>query len=190
MNKRIMVVDDNPDILISIRKIFEKEGYEVFTVDSGMDCISEIERGFKVPPVVEAKRALIGLPCQGHFLGLQFSKRIFNPRKPPNLPQDQIGGRRGRHLPPSCGPEDTLRFLFDPSRESGIVGGDNLGHTVCKPQQTVMTLGKRLKSSHGQRSQIRYGPRSRSGIYGAMITSPLRWPGAAHANSRNRGTRS
>ena len=47
MNKRIMVVDDNPDILISIRKIFEKEGYEVFTVDSGMDCISEIERGFK-----------------------------------------------------------------------------------------------------------------------------------------------
>ncbi len=47
MNKRIMVVDDDPDILISIRKIFEKEGYEVFTVDGGMDCISEIERGFK-----------------------------------------------------------------------------------------------------------------------------------------------
>jgi len=47
MDKRIMVVDDDPDILIAIRKIFEIEGYEVFTVDSGMDCINEIERGFK-----------------------------------------------------------------------------------------------------------------------------------------------
>ena len=47
MNKKIMIVDDDPDILISIRKIFEREGYEVFTVDSGMDCIKEIERGFK-----------------------------------------------------------------------------------------------------------------------------------------------
>jgi len=47
MDKKIMVVDDDPDILITIRKIFEKEGYEVFTVDSGMDCIYELERGFK-----------------------------------------------------------------------------------------------------------------------------------------------
>ena len=47
MDKKIMVVDDDPDILISIRKIFEREGYEVLTVDSGLDCIHEIERGFK-----------------------------------------------------------------------------------------------------------------------------------------------
>jgi len=47
MDKRIMVVDDDPDILISIRRIFEEEGYEVFTVDSGEDCIKELERGFK-----------------------------------------------------------------------------------------------------------------------------------------------
>ena len=47
MEKRLMVVDDDPDILISIRKIFENEGYEVFTVDSGKDCIKELERGFK-----------------------------------------------------------------------------------------------------------------------------------------------
>ncbi len=46
MDKRIMVVDDDPDILITIRKIFENEGYEVFTVDSGIDCINELERGF------------------------------------------------------------------------------------------------------------------------------------------------
>ena len=45
--KRLMVVDDDPDILITIRGIFEKEGYEVFTVDSGIDCIKELERGFR-----------------------------------------------------------------------------------------------------------------------------------------------
>ena len=47
MKKKIMVVDDDPDILITIRKIFEREGYEVFTVDSGVDCIRQLERGFK-----------------------------------------------------------------------------------------------------------------------------------------------
>jgi DNA-binding response OmpR family regulator len=47
MEKRLMVVDDDPDILISIRKIFEREGYEVLTVDTGHDCVKEIERGFK-----------------------------------------------------------------------------------------------------------------------------------------------
>jgi DNA-binding response OmpR family regulator len=47
MEKKIMVVDDDPDILISIRIIFEKEGFEVLTVDSGNDCIKELERGFK-----------------------------------------------------------------------------------------------------------------------------------------------
>jgi len=47
IEKRIMIVDDDPDILISFREIFEREGYEVFTVDSGMDCIKELEYGFK-----------------------------------------------------------------------------------------------------------------------------------------------
>ena len=47
MGKKLMVVDDDPDILITIRSIFEKEGFEVFTVDSGKDCIKELEKGFK-----------------------------------------------------------------------------------------------------------------------------------------------
>jgi len=46
MDKKLMVVDDDPDILITIRSIFEREGYEVYTVDSGRDCIKELERGF------------------------------------------------------------------------------------------------------------------------------------------------
>jgi len=47
MKKKLMVVDDDPDILITIRSIFEKEGYEVLTVDSGIDCLKELKRGFK-----------------------------------------------------------------------------------------------------------------------------------------------
>jgi DNA-binding response OmpR family regulator len=47
MKKRIMIVDDDPDILIAFRQVFQHEGYEVYTVDSGMDCIKEIENGFK-----------------------------------------------------------------------------------------------------------------------------------------------
>ena len=45
--QKIMIVDDDPDILITIRRIFEQEGYEVFTVDSGKDCLKELEKGFK-----------------------------------------------------------------------------------------------------------------------------------------------
>jgi DNA-binding response OmpR family regulator len=47
MEMKLMVVDDDPDILITIRNIFEAEGFEVFTVDSGIDCIKELENGFK-----------------------------------------------------------------------------------------------------------------------------------------------
>ena len=42
MGKKLMIVDDDPDILITIRKIFEKEGFEVLTVDSGKDCIKAV----------------------------------------------------------------------------------------------------------------------------------------------------
>ena len=42
-----MVVDDDPDILVSLRTIFEHNGFEVLAVDSGKDCIKELEKGFK-----------------------------------------------------------------------------------------------------------------------------------------------
>ena len=47
MDKRVMVVDDDPDILVSLRTIFEHNGFEVLAVDSGKDCIKELEKGFK-----------------------------------------------------------------------------------------------------------------------------------------------
>lgn len=47
MNKKIMIVDDDPDILVSLRTIFEHQKFEVLAVDSGNDCIEELEKGFK-----------------------------------------------------------------------------------------------------------------------------------------------
>ena len=42
-----MIVDDDPSIIIAIRELFEKEGYHVYTVTSGTECIQELEEGFK-----------------------------------------------------------------------------------------------------------------------------------------------
>jgi len=47
MAKKIMIVDDDPDLLVCLRTLFEHQNYEVLTVDSGTDCIEELERGFK-----------------------------------------------------------------------------------------------------------------------------------------------
>ncbi|UCH72168.1 MAG: response regulator [Thermoplasmatales archaeon] len=47
MNKKVMVVDDEPDILISLKTVLEHECYEVITVDSGIECLKEIEKGFR-----------------------------------------------------------------------------------------------------------------------------------------------
>ena len=47
MDKKIMIVDDDPDVLVFLRTVFEQHNFEVLTVDSGSDCIDELERGFK-----------------------------------------------------------------------------------------------------------------------------------------------
>jgi DNA-binding response OmpR family regulator len=47
MNNRVMIVDDEPDILFSLKEIFEKRNYDVVTVSNGIECIKEIEKGFK-----------------------------------------------------------------------------------------------------------------------------------------------
>jgi len=46
MSKRIMIVDDDSDLLVFLRTLFEHENYEVLTVDSGYDCIEELKRGY------------------------------------------------------------------------------------------------------------------------------------------------
>jgi DNA-binding response OmpR family regulator len=47
MYKKIMIVDDEPDILKSLKTVFQHEEYDVVTVNNGHDCITELEKGFK-----------------------------------------------------------------------------------------------------------------------------------------------
>ena len=47
MTHKLMIVDDDPSILIAIRELFEPEGFDVFAVSNGRDCIAELKKGFR-----------------------------------------------------------------------------------------------------------------------------------------------
>ncbi|MEF8878872.1 MAG: response regulator [Candidatus Thermoplasmatota archaeon] len=47
MERKIMVVDDEKDVLSSLKTILERENYEVLTVDNGIDCLNRVEEGFE-----------------------------------------------------------------------------------------------------------------------------------------------
>jgi CheY-like chemotaxis protein len=47
MEKRVMIVDDELDVLISLKTVLEKQDYDVITVTNGVECLKEIEKGFK-----------------------------------------------------------------------------------------------------------------------------------------------
>jgi DNA-binding response OmpR family regulator len=46
MKKNILIVDDDADVRISVKKILEHEGHEVYCVENGVACIHLIEKGF------------------------------------------------------------------------------------------------------------------------------------------------
>jgi DNA-binding response OmpR family regulator len=45
--KNLMIVDDDPDILDSLRELFESHGFEVTTADNGRNCLLQLEKGFQ-----------------------------------------------------------------------------------------------------------------------------------------------
>jgi DNA-binding response OmpR family regulator len=47
MDKKIMIVDDEQDVLFSLKTIFENQNFDVVTVTNGKECLKEIENGFK-----------------------------------------------------------------------------------------------------------------------------------------------
>jgi len=47
MNDRIMIVDDEPDILTSLKLVLEKQNYEVITALNGKECLKHLEKGFR-----------------------------------------------------------------------------------------------------------------------------------------------
>jgi len=47
MKREVMIVDDDPSILFTVRKILEREGFEVATAGNGRECLEKLKRGFK-----------------------------------------------------------------------------------------------------------------------------------------------
>jgi DNA-binding response OmpR family regulator len=47
MDKKIMIVDDEQDVLFSLKTIFERQKFDVVAVTNGKECLREIEKGFK-----------------------------------------------------------------------------------------------------------------------------------------------
>jgi DNA-binding response OmpR family regulator len=45
--KNIMIVDDDNDIVYSLRELFESHGFQVTTADNGRNCLLELEKGFQ-----------------------------------------------------------------------------------------------------------------------------------------------
>ena len=43
--KRIMIVDDDKDILLSVKTILEANGYKVYPFDNGIDCLRALNEG-------------------------------------------------------------------------------------------------------------------------------------------------
>mgnify|MGYP000619188012 CR=1 FL=1 len=50
MNKRILIVDDEPNIVTSLQFILQQNDYEVDTANNGMEAIQQIE--LKIPHLI------------------------------------------------------------------------------------------------------------------------------------------
>jgi len=88
---KIMIVDDNPDIIIAIRELFEPEGFEVYACNSGWDCIEELERGFKgiilmdvMMPVMNGWETIGEIVNRGYHKGNIISMLTIKPESTKN----------------------------------------------------------------------------------------------------------
>jgi len=47
MDKKVMIVDDEPDVLNSLKTVLERQNYYVITVTNGYECLKQLEKGFE-----------------------------------------------------------------------------------------------------------------------------------------------
>lgn len=52
MNKKIMVVDDEPDILSTVGQMLELNGYEVIKASDGKDCLNKLYKLSITPDLI------------------------------------------------------------------------------------------------------------------------------------------
>jgi DNA-binding response OmpR family regulator len=47
IQRNIMIVDDDPDIVYSLKELLEREGFHVISAENGRICLQELEKGFQ-----------------------------------------------------------------------------------------------------------------------------------------------
>jgi DNA-binding response OmpR family regulator len=61
MAKKIMIVDDEPDIRDTVKTVLKKEGYEVVTASSGDDCLKRL---YEKPDLILMDIMMPGTPTK------------------------------------------------------------------------------------------------------------------------------
>ena len=102
MNKKIMVVDDEPDILTALRIIFENYGYDVTTVETGGECIEELKGGFEGVVLID-----IMMPKMDGWATI---KKIVDKELTKNIAIEVITGKGTKDHEKMCGLEP---YIFD-----------------------------------------------------------------------------
>ena len=63
MAKKIMIVDDEPDIRTPIKEVLERNGYDVVTAVSADDCLKKVQKGEK-PDLILMDIVMPGTPVR------------------------------------------------------------------------------------------------------------------------------
>ncbi len=91
MSKKILIVDDEEDVIIFLETLFRKEGYETVTARNGEEALAALQ--------ADQKPDLITLDLQmPQKTGTDFYRKFRHDEEYGNIPIIVISGLPGRHL--------------------------------------------------------------------------------------------
>jgi CheY-like chemotaxis protein len=90
MSKKILVVDDEPDVRKFLTAVLEKRGYETLTAANGKEAFEVAQR--ERPDLV-----ILDLAMPGHT-GTDFYRKLNKDRELGDTPIIVVSGLAGRHL--------------------------------------------------------------------------------------------
>ncbi len=90
MSKRVLIVDDEPDVRKFLRQLFEDAGFETATACDGVDAYKRLQ---------DANPDLVTLDLQmPNDTGTDFYRRMHRSKPYSGIPIIVISGLAGRHL--------------------------------------------------------------------------------------------
>lgn len=90
MSKKVLIVDDEPDVVSFLSQLFEDAGFEVATASDGSQAYERLEK---------EKPDLITLDLQmPNDTGTDFYRRVHRKKPFSEIPVIVISGLAGRHL--------------------------------------------------------------------------------------------